>query len=117
MHGLNMKSLYFCFSDTYINFKPEKDLLRDWRDGLAVKRALAALAEHQGSIPSTPWWLTTVCTSSLRGLMPSIGTRCAHGAHTYMHTGKALKHIKQIVIKYILSGGCTQETVQKQTDI
>jgi hypothetical protein len=43
----------------------------DWRDG-------SAIAEDQGLIPSTTWWLTTICNSDFRRiwylLLASVGT-------------------------------------------
>jgi hypothetical protein len=50
-------------------------------------RAVSALPEDLGWIPSMTWRRTTICTSVPGDLMSSsglIGTRYAHGAHTYM---------------------------------
>ena len=62
-------------------------------------RALAALGENRGSIPSTPQWLITIYNSSPRGsddVLASTGSS-PHGAQT--HTWANTHPHKQIKTK------------------
>ena len=63
-------------------------------------RALAALPEDQGSIPSTHMGGSQSCVSLVPGessafpLVPSSGTACMW--HIDVHAGKTLIHIKEV---------------------
>ena len=62
-------------------------------------RALAALPEDPGSVPSTAWRLTTVCNSRSRGLaalfwpLPALHMHWSHGGKTHTYKVKLNHHI------------------------
>jgi hypothetical protein len=66
-----------------------KNILSHAEEMTQQLRALTALPKNSGSVPSTMWQLTTVCSSNCRGYDTSSGLLDTHGAQTYMQ----VKHL------------------------